>query len=232
MLLARVLLRGEKFSEAKNIAEGLRKNTADPKLRSEADEVLRTVDEVFAVRKVDQAPGILYASRLLFVKRSTVTDADIARFDEDRRINNLNYMLERPVVGMKQVVGYIDRVTCTDDGINYSVRLAAEKLTFASKDFISLRLKVLTEGEKAFKIDCGTSFTKQLTVLTFRPAPDAENRVAGQLAAITFVPDYFRLKSPEELAKARLVVVEDDTLRSPRLKRTSEPTASEKNQPF
>lgn len=233
-LLAQILLRREKYAEAKQIAERIRKNAADPKLRSEADEVLRTVDEFFAVRSVgaeERTGEFRNMPKLLFLKRSAVSDADIARFEDDRRINNLNYILERPRTGEKQIVGYIERVSCTDDGIDYRVRAASGRLNFTSADFGGLRLSVLTEGKNAYQIDCGSSFEKQLTVLSYRPTSGAKARTAGQITAIAFVPDYFRLKTPEEMAKARIVVIEDDTLRGSRLRKAAQGTGGEKAQP-
>jgi tetratricopeptide (TPR) repeat protein len=234
ILLAQVLLRREKYTEAKQIAERVRKTTADPRLRSEADEILRTVDEYFAVGSVnaeDRSPEFRNLPRLLFLKRSAVSEADIARFEEDRRINNLNLILERPKAGEKQIVGYIDRVSCTNDGIDYGIRTAGGRLGFTSKDFGDLRLSVLTEGQNAYKIDCGASFEKQLTVLTYRPTSGTKTKAAGQLTAITFVPDYFRLKTPEEMSKARLVVIEDDTLRGSRLRNATRPNTPDKASP-
>ena len=229
MLLAQVLLRREKYAEAKQIAERIRKRAADPKLRSEADAVLRTVDEFFAVRSIssdDQPEAFRTMPKMIFLKRSAVSDADVARFEEDRRINNLNLILERAKPGETRTVGYIDRVSCTDEGIEYAVRTATERLRLTSKDFGGLRLSVLTDGQNAYRIDCGTSFEKQLTVLTYRPAASTKTSAAGQLTAITFVPDYFRLKTPEELANSRIIVIEDDTLRGSRL-RNSAPSVLE-----
>lgn len=230
MLLARVLLRQEKYAEAKQIAERIRKNATDPRWRSEADEVLRTVDEFFAVRSLgteERTAEFRNMPRLLFLKRSAVSEADIARFEEDRLINNLNYILERPRGGEKRLVGYIDRVSCTDDGIDYRIRTANQRLNLTSADFESLRVSVLTEGQSSFSLDCGASFEKQLAVLTFRPA-DARAKTAGQLAAVAFVPDYFRLKTPEELAKARVVVIEDDPFRASRLRKAAQSSGMEK----
>ena len=213
------MLRQEKYADAKDLAVTVRKSASDAKLLSDADEVLRTVDEYYAVRpKTYEADGAGFnrIPRLLFLKRSSVSDADIARFEEDRRINNINQFLARPRPGEKQVVGYIESVSCIDDGIGYAIRTTEGKMFMTGKDFGDLRLAVLTEGQNSYRIDCGMSFGKQLMVLTYRPTADTKARRSGQLSGITFVPDYFRLKTLEELAKARTVVVEDDTPRGSR----------------
>ncbi|MEJ7846815.1 MAG: hypothetical protein WKF92_01865 [Pyrinomonadaceae bacterium] len=146
---------------------------------------------------------------LLILKRSTVSDAEVAAFEEDRKINNLNRILPRLKPGEKQVVALIERMRCFDDRIEYNINTNGQKFTFANKEFSDLRLSVITDGERTFQFECGTGFGKQLTVLAFLP-PKGVN-VKPKLTGVTFVHDIFKLKSPEEMAKARYVVIEDDT---------------------
>jgi hypothetical protein len=143
-----------------------------------------------------------------------VTDAEVAKFEEDRIITNLNRLLPRPKPGERQIVAYVDRVQCRDDSVDFYINAAGQRSIFTSGTFSEVGLSVITEGERSFKIDCGSRFGKQLTVLTYVPPPDLKSR--PKLVSITFVPGVFRLKSPEEMAKARIVVVEDDTLKRSR----------------
>jgi hypothetical protein len=84
-------------------------------------------------------------------------------------------------------------------------------MKFSSHGFQKLRMAVLLEGEHSFQIDCGVNFGKYLTVLAYRPGIKLNSR--PELTSITFVPDFFKLKSPAEIASIRMVVVEDDLLR-------------------
>src|SRR5205085_3471843 len=79
--------------------------------------------------------------------------------------------------------------------------------------FQGLRMAVLLEGEQSFQIDCGMNFSKYLTVIAFRPTVDDRPNSIPQLTSITFVPYFFVLKTPAELASMRAVVVEEDNLR-------------------
>lgn len=36
--------------------------------------------------------------------------------------------------------------------------------------------------------------------------------LAGRLISLAFVPDFFRLKTPREMAAARTVIIEDDRI--------------------
>jgi hypothetical protein len=108
----------------------------------------------------------------------------------------------------------VERVECLDDSVSFYVSAKGQRSVLTSGNFSDLRLSVITEGERSFKVDCGSKFGNQLTVLTYVPPADIKAR--PKLVSITFVPENFRLKSPEEMAKARIVVVEDDTLKRPR----------------
>ena len=57
------------------------------------------------------------------------------------------------------------------------------------------------------------NFSKYLTVMAFRPPADSRPNSIPQLTSITFVPDFFVLKTPAEMTSMRAVVVEDDNLR-------------------
>jgi hypothetical protein len=122
-------------------------------------------------------------------------------------------MLTRPRPGEQQVVAYVERIQCSEDRIDYKINAGGQRSVFTTANFSNLRLYVLTEGEQSFRIECGAGFGKQLTVLTFRPPASPKAGTRPELVSITFVPDVFRLKTPAEMAKARTIIVEDDTLR-------------------
>jgi hypothetical protein len=120
--------------------------------------------------------------------------------------------------GEKRILGTIEHITCSNGEIDYDIRSDGQNLTMTSKDFKSLRMAVLLEGENSFQIDCGVSFAKTLSVIAFRPTLGGKAR----LTSITFVPDFFVLKTYEEMASARTVVVEDDTGRRGSVNETSD----------
>jgi tetratricopeptide (TPR) repeat protein len=217
LLLAQIYLKQEKYREAYDVADRLAVLTIDPRIREDAREIVRDVNEYFASHaeaQKSEAFAVVGSLPPLILKRSAVSDAEIAKFDEDRVVNNLNRMLPRPKAGEKQIVAYIERVQCADDSINFIINASGQRSVFTSSNFADIRLNVITDGDRTFRLDCGVGFGKQLTVLTFRPPTGAASaKVRPQLVSITFVPDIFRMKTPEEMAKARLVVVEDDTFR-------------------
>jgi len=221
LLLAQILSRQQKYAEARQLAERVSKSrAASPAGRSEADEILGAIAELDKTN-TEKTPLQLQTdltlinfvpAQLVFLKRSWLAEADIPRIEEERVLNNLNRLLIRPAPGEIQLVGRIRGVSCTPAGeITYNVAAAdGTALRLTSKGFQDLRMIVLTEGERSFEVGCEARLDKQLTVLNIRPAA-APGR--GVLTAISFVPDNFRLKTADELAAARTVVVDDDTYR-------------------
>jgi len=225
VLLAKVLLRQEKFDEARAIAHKLAATATESYVWDEATDVLRTVDQYLAVKAAgprdSEAAKVFGPIPPLILKRSALSEEDVARYDADRQITNLNLYIDRPGFNQKQVVGYVEKIACTDGEVTYAVRSGTEVFNLNSSGFTDVGLRVLTEGESSFTLDCGVSLGKHLTVLTYKPVAGAKSR--GRLMAMSFVPDYFRLKTPEEMAARRTVIIEDDRVYRSRPARSTRP---------
>jgi tetratricopeptide (TPR) repeat protein len=214
LLLAQVFLRQEKYEEARSIAEKIAATASDAETWSGAQIVLHTVNEYFAERAAESKGFDKMAGfgRLppLILKRSEISDADVERYDEDRRLTNLNLLIERPGFGERQAVGYVDRITCSNGNINFAVRSGGDIFNLSSPAFAELRLRVLTDGERSFTLGCGIGLGKQLAVLTYKQSASSKSNIRGRLLSIAFVPDFFRLKTAQEMANTRTVIIEDD----------------------
>lgn len=216
LLLAQVLLRQEKYEEAASLAKKIIAGAANAEVWSEAMSVVQAVNQYNASKAT--GPGDPAAVRIfgplppLILKRSALSDAEVEKYEEDRRITNLNILIEKPRFGEKQVVGYVDKITCSDGNISYAIRSGGENFRLSSSGFGSIRLKVLTDGESSFTLDCGVSFGKQLTALIYQPTAASKSNTRGRLLSIAFVPDYFRLKTPQEMTNWRTVIIEDDRI--------------------
>ena len=214
ILLAQVLLTQDKYDEAKSIAEDLVKKPSDATVRADAENVLKTVGEYVKARLVISSSLVMqspWMQSLIVLKRSWLTRNDIDEIELNRQINNRNILLERPHPDEQRMVGTIERVSCSNGEIDYTVGSNGQTYVMTSTNFSSLRMAVLLEGENSFQIDCGVSFAKTRAVIAFRPP--ASPKARPQVTSISFVPDFFVLKAPEELASARSVVVEDDVPR-------------------
>ena len=227
LLLAQVFLHQEKYEEAKLIAEKLAGTASDANVWAEAQSVLRTVHQYHVAKAAGAnesgVAAVFGPLPPLILQRSAISDADAERYVEDRLITNLNLFIERPRFGEKQIVGYVERITCREGQINYAVRSGGGEFNLVSNGFDGLRLRVLTDGERAFTLDCDVSLGKQLTVMIFQPSANSKPNISGRLLSISFVPDFFRLKTAEEMANRRTVIIEDDRIFKSRPGKTAQP---------
>ena len=215
LLLAKIYLRTERYGEAKEIAQRLASAAADENDWNEANRIISTANQYFAAKAAGAAErreGVFGKLPPLILKRSALSDDDVAGIEDDRMIFNLNLLVRPPGFGEKQVVGYIDKVRCSDGDITFVVNTDGETFLLETDTFTEIRMAVLTEGERSFTLDCGVKLSTQLAVMTYSPSIDKKPAIRGRLLSIWFVPNYFRLKTPEEMASRRTVIIEDDRL--------------------
>ncbi len=214
ILYAKILLRLERFDRARIFAERLSQNAIDSQVRSDAAEIMSSVTNYFkATLQISAMPsgrGLPWSPTLLFLKRSWVTEADIEAVERNREISNLNAVLERPRAGEERILGNIQRVDCSNGLITYNIRSKGANLKLFGDRFEDLRMAVLVSGKHSFKIDCGVRLASNPAVLAFVPLVNKDPNARPQLTSITFVPDYFELKTPEQLAGSRQVIIEND----------------------
>jgi Tfp pilus assembly protein PilF len=222
LLLARILLRQEDVGRAKQIAEQIASTTSDTKRKAEADEIVTAVYDYTQAKAAAAMPvrlNITVGERmgLVVLKRSWLTDDDVAAIDRERDNNNYNRIIIHAVTGEQQVVGRIESIACSGSSIAYRVRTAdGVVVSLSSPDFNGVKMTVAREGDNTFQIGCGANLAKHLAVINYRPSAAAVSAAAktlGELTAISFVADGFRLKTIDEMFAARLVAIDDDTLR-------------------
>ena len=213
LLLARVMLRRDDTTAARQLAEQAAAST-DIKKKTEAAEIIKTADEVSASRGAVNIPielSLSVARRLpiAVLKRSWLSDADLDRIEIDRVNNNFNRLIIREHPGEQQVLGRIKQITCDGNEVTFDVNTGSDKLTLRSVGFSSIRMTVAQEAGNSYSLGCGATLDKVLSVINYQPAPTGR----GTVTAISFVPDGFRLKSLKEMMAARMVAIDDDTLR-------------------
>jgi hypothetical protein len=74
-------------------------------------------------------------------------------------------------------------------------------------------MAVIVAGQHTFQLDCGVRLPQHPAVLSFTAALENQPNLRPRLTSVTFVPEDFRLQTPEEFAASRQVVVENDLLR-------------------
>jgi len=204
-LLSQILLRQEKTDEATRIAALLAARPTDSRIKAEAQAVLKNADELLKAK--NDGPEIHLAGyrKPVVVKYSDLTPEQVAKIDRDREIFNYNVLIDRPATGESHAVGYIDRIDCVTDRIEFRIRSGATRLSLSTKKFDDVRFRVTVQGTRSFAFRCGTRLPNDLALIVFKPGRSA---VTGELRAITFVPKDFEFRTAEELMSSTHYVVE------------------------
>jgi|GEM_PF-4925659 len=214
LMLARVLLRRERYGDASAIAKRL-VSSADTQISKGAEEIL-DVSAEYKKASVDLVlkPGFTlpWEQPIVFLKRSWLRDAEIASVERERNNNNLNVMLGILRPDEQRTLAAISRVDCSSGSISYSALVDGQKIRFTSTSFERVRMSVLLEGSHSFKLDCGADLSDHKAVLTYRSGKTSTDPAV--LTAIAFVPDDFTLSTPQQVTSHRMVVIEEDQLHS------------------
>lgn len=222
-LIAQIYLRQEKYAEARELAEKIYKTSDDADLRTKAQTLLTSIKQFEDNRAFNQKQAKELEDQGIrapvYVKKKEKSAAEIAKIEEENRINSLNRMIEKPKADEKQIVGSIEKVACLKGGVFYTVKTDTETFQLSSKDFSALELSAMVEEAQNMDFGCDAAVSNYRTVLTYRPAADAKANTRGNLLAIAFVPKYFRLKTDEEMKQAReIVLVEEEPELTPEAK--------------
>jgi tetratricopeptide (TPR) repeat protein len=217
LLEAQILMRQEKYAEARSIAEKLAKTASEQYMRANAESILRSInDRETAERNYQKQVDEINAANAsgtvpTLIRGSNLSEEEQAKIEEERTLNDMNRMIEKPQDGEKQILGYLEKITCPNGTVVYSVKTETETMTLASKDFQSLNLVALTPESQNYEVGCNANLKDALSVITYRPAANAKSKSKGDLTAIYFVPKNFRFRSEAEIEESeskRAVVME------------------------
>ena len=209
LMAPQILLRQENAEEAWKAADRIARSTSDPRARKEAESLMAAANQLSAERSRASQVTVVGRRQPVIYQRKDLTDEQMEKIERDRVINNLNYLIERPQKGERQVVGTLGRVACVDDGIVYGFKTSAgEELRLSGRRFDDLRLKVLIEGTRSFAFRCDARVTDELAAITYRPAAKSAAGTDGELLSIAFVPRSFELRTLEEVANAPQIIVQ------------------------
>ncbi len=214
LLMAKIYLRQEKYNEAEKLADRVAKTAEAEEIRRDARQVLSTVNsfrESLAQIKRNAAEATGSRGEPVLLKRSEITDEDIRRVNEENLINRLHMELPRVRASERMVLGRLERISCEGGRPTYSVRTESGNLRLVSEDFAGLYLLTLDEKASALEVGCDSDLSAVKTVFVYRVGDGRPGSPDGELLSMTFVPEFFRLKTQEEIASTRPVVIVDDS---------------------
>ncbi len=214
LTLAHIYLRQEKYEEAEKIGEKIARNAFEPEMRSQAENLLSNLKalrenraEMEKYKRESEESEMLPPDSVL---KSTLTEAEIKKIENDNQILAINRQVHKNADGNRQILGFTQKIECIAGGVRYTVKTDDGTLMLKSRDFQSLKLMAMTEESYSVSVGCDTDIKSYKTVFLYKPQQDPRMKTSGNLFGMIFVPDFFVLKSPEELARMKHILIIDD----------------------
>lgn len=208
--LARILLRQERVNDAIAITQPLASQSGDSRTATEAKAILANANELLMAKAaVDRGRQLEFrgARPLEILRYSDLTPEQVAKIDRDRENYNHNVLVERPGATDGHTVGFVDRVECVDDRIEFKIRFGMNRLTLTARKFDDVRYRVVVPGTRSYAFRCGSRFANDLALIVYKSSAGKPS-IAGEVLAITFVPSDFEFLSAQQLRDAPYYVVE------------------------
>jgi len=223
--LAEVYMEQEKFDAVRKIAERIKNTSDDSTMQQRSDRMLEYLDErakydqqkaAFEQRRSSGGPPAL-------TKRTEkpMSQEEIDKLNAAAELRSINGALRASQPGEKRVLGTIERIDCSRRPLAFTVRSGDDTFLVITADFNSLTLNAFDKRADGVQVGCDAKLAALTAVITYKEgAPSLNNKgPRGQLLAIEFVPQDFRLLSAAEMAD-----------QYPRLVRRTE-TSAEDDQP-
>lgn len=187
--VAELYLRKEDFPNARRIAQKVFATAPDDQLRVYAKNTIGMIDSYEA--QLESIKNYNKRQREI-VSDKPLTEEEIAALNEKAMLEGINQTLRRLKTGEKRVLGYLTRIECGKQGIEYAVRVENEVLQLKSESFDSLLLMSFSAEAADVQVGCGTIKNEMFAVVSYRPSTDKQTKTAGEILSIEFVPKNFR----------------------------------------
>lgn len=197
--LAELYVRTGRTAEAGQIAAKVESLSDDPRIKSNAASVKQYADAMASNQQRNDAGPDFVGPVVGTANQYELSPEELKEQNEILPSIRMNKQLAPLKDGMKRVVGYIGNITCPDGSVHYAIKADGDTFTLTSKDFQGLELMVYG-GNVATEVGCDADLSLSKAVLTYIASTEKSARSRGELISIDFVPDFFRLMSPDELA--------------------------------
>ena len=223
LVLAQLYLRQRKYDAALKTVEPLAHDNADPRMRANAATIvseIKMIQEQAARFKARQEAdekerqdateqrsvagddiGTQGPPRLVH-RRDLDADGDTRQAQSGKSseesaaeafMSSLNDALRKPLAGETRLLGTLTRIECSGGGLVFTFEAEGRTLRLTSRDFDSLQIVAYTP-QAGSQLSCGPRKLQSRVVVTFRAAKAARAKADGEMVALEFVPDNFKLR--------------------------------------
>lgn len=185
--LAQIYARQEKFDEARKIAEKIAATAVEPEMRSGAQSILGSINSM--AEQTAQIKALKESGENVIV-----IEQSAGMSQEDAFNQAINQALRKPQAGEQRVLGYLTAIECDPKGQVFVVRADNQTLKLRLSGGQNLMLMAFTPEMTGGQIECGARKPENFVVASFRTATNAKSKEAGEVVALEFVPNNFKLK--------------------------------------
>jgi tetratricopeptide (TPR) repeat protein len=194
--LAELFVRLEKFTQASAIVDKIAADDDDPSIQQRAailrNQIAQHAQYAEMRKKME---GAAAESGLTLRVSKPMTEADLKKRQDLAELRSMNGALRTPAANEVRRVGSVTKIDCKKKPFTYSIASSEGNLTLTSEDFNSLILSALEMGAADVTVGCDLNLSAYKAVITYKPRGPA----GGEIVAIEFVPDRFRILSAEEM---------------------------------
>ena len=145
----------------------------------------------------ESTPGSTAAKdEALIVTQGMNTQSATAEDFETRRrammMESLKQALRPVEAGETRVIGTIEKIECDNKGLYFVFRTENQTIKLKAPPNLQIRAFAPDAGGVAF--ECGMKQFNVNAVITYKPSGDKKAKVSGDLVALEFVPDSFKLE--------------------------------------
>jgi thioredoxin-like negative regulator of GroEL len=188
---AELLLRKEDFSAARAIAQKIYETASDSQLRLYAQNTINLINSTEA--QLEAIKDLKNQARSEIISDEPVSEAELAKRNALAINQSLNQSLRRPAADEKRILAFLTKVECSGKTVEFSARRENQILKFQAANFDSLFLMSYNAETSEAQIGCDTITKEIFTVITYKPSDDAKSKFAGEIVAIEFIPETFKL---------------------------------------
>jgi hypothetical protein len=133
------------------------------------------------------------------------SDEELAKADEEAQANAererkeamldaIGAALRQPQEGDKREIGIVEKIECSGQNVFFLVKTESGNLRLKASSPQNVRFAAFTPEVPQMQIGCGAKMPPIPAVVTYRPNREAKAKQNGEIVAVEFVPESFKLQ--------------------------------------
>jgi hypothetical protein len=108
-------------------------------------------------------------------------------------MRSLKAALRQPQAGEKQMMGFVEKVECSNKGTFMHFKTASEIIKLSAASPQSVQIRSFTPDASQLPFGCAMKPLDIPVVFTFKDAPNPKTHSSGEIISLDFVPKSFVL---------------------------------------